>query len=57
MHKQANNEDLYLEAGNHSMPFNVPLPAILPTSFEHECGRVRYSIKVSIDIPWYKKFH
>jgi len=52
MNKQANNDDLYLEAGNHSLPFNVILPPQLPTSFEHQFGKVRYSIQATIDIPW-----
>lgn len=44
--------DLYLEAGNVSYPFQYLLPYNLPTSFEHDVGRVRYEIDATIDIPW-----
>lgn len=46
------NSDLYLESGDYSYPFNIVLPPNLPTSFEHQFGRVRYSIYGTIDIPW-----
>ncbi|RNA34510.1 arrestin domain-containing 3-like [Brachionus plicatilis] len=44
--------DFYLECGEHNYPFQIVLPANLPTSFEHKIGRIRYSIKACIDIPW-----
>lgn len=46
------NSDTYLDAGDHSYPFQVLLPPNLPTSFEHEYGQIRYSISATIDIPW-----
>ena len=39
--KQA-NQDLYLEVGDYSYPFQIVLPPNLPTSFEHFFGRTRY---------------
>ena len=53
MDKQASNEKLYIEAGNHSFPFNFILPQNLPTSFEHSIGFIRYSIQATLDIYWY----
>lgn len=44
--------DLYLEVGDYSYPFEVILPDNLPSSFEHSVGKIRYSIKGTIDIPW-----
>ena len=43
--------DTYLEVGEYSYPFQVVLPSSLPTSFEHEYGHIRYSIRATIDIP------
>jgi hypothetical protein len=48
--EQAN--DLYLERGNHTYPFQIRLPDTLPTSFEHEYGSIRYSLIGTIHIPW-----
>lgn len=42
-----------MEVGDYSYPFSVVLPPNLPTSFEHNIGRIRYSIRGTIDIPWY----
>ena len=72
--QKRSNEDLYIEAGDHSFPFQIQLPPNLPTSvcyhygfnlqiylkfflqyslkFEHQFGRVRYSVNSNIDIPW-----
>lgn len=44
--------DLYLETGEQIYPFKIILPANLPTSFEHRIGKIRYTIKACIDIPW-----
>ena len=41
-----------LGAGKHSFPFQFMLPAVLPSSFEHQYGQVRYSLKATIDKPW-----
>lgn len=45
-------EDLYLEAGHFRQTFEIVLPPNLPTSFEHKIGKIRYSIRACIDIPW-----
>ncbi len=45
-------QDMYIEAGDYSYPFQVLLPPNLPTSFEHQYGQIRYSISSTIDIPW-----
>jgi hypothetical protein len=45
------NQDLYIEVGEHSYPFQIQLPQDLPTSFEHVHGRIRYSLNGRIDIP------
>lgn len=50
--KKEPNNDLYIEPGDYSYPFEIKLPDNLPTSFEHLNGRIRYSIKGTIDIPW-----
>jgi hypothetical protein len=44
--------DLYLEVGDYSYPFQFALPINLPTSFEHTFGNVRYSLYATVDIPW-----
>ncbi|CAF0905004.1 unnamed protein product [Brachionus calyciflorus] len=46
------NDELYIEAGYYSYPFNILLPSNLPTSFEHRIGNIRYSLVATIDIPW-----
>jgi hypothetical protein len=52
INKHVNGGDLYLEAGFHNLPFNIILPTQLPTSFEHQFGQIRYSVRATIDIPW-----
>lgn len=49
---KVDNEDLYLEQGDYSYPFDIKLPSNLPTSFEYKEGKIRYSIYGTIDIPW-----
>jgi len=44
--------ETYLEEGEYSFPFEILLPGSLPTSFEHEYGHIRYSIRATVDIPW-----
>lgn len=44
----------HLEVGEHVYPFNVSLPHQLPSTFNGEYGHVRYTAKVTIDIPWGK---
>ena len=41
-----------LGAGRVMYPFVFNLPANLPSSFEGEWGRVRYSLQATIDKPW-----
>lgn len=45
-------KDFYLEIGEYSFPFEFILPADLPSSFEHKTGKIRYTLKGTIDIPW-----
>ena len=44
------DENLSLEAGEYSYPFELLLPSNLPTSFEHDYGQIRYSLIGMIDI-------
>ena len=44
--------DLWLEVGEYTYPFQIMLPPMAPTSFEHSIGHVRYSIYGTLDIPW-----
>ena len=48
----AQKSDLFLEVGEFTYPFKVKLPHVLPTSFEHQNARTRYSVQASVDIPW-----
>lgn len=41
-----------LPIGEHFYPFNCALPPTLPSSFEHDYGYVRYTVKATIDRPW-----
>ena len=41
-----------LGAGKHTFPFQFILPAVLPSSFEHSLGQVRYTLRATIDKPW-----
>lgn len=43
---------LYLKEGEHVYPFSVSLPYNLPSTFEEEYGRIQYTAKVVINIPW-----
>lgn len=43
--------DLYLEMGEYTFPFEFNLPDKLPTSFEHDIGHIRYTLKGVIDTP------
>ena len=46
-------EDLYIEAGEYSYPFQIVIPPNMPTSFEHYLGRTKYSVNATLYIPWY----
>lgn len=50
--KKDPERDLFIEAKSYTFPFEFKLPENLPTSFEHLNGRIRYSIKATVDIPW-----
>lgn len=41
--------DFYLEAGEEIFPFKIQLPSNIPTSFDHENARIRYSLKAYIE--------
>ncbi|KAL5005003.1 hypothetical protein ScPMuIL_018459 [Solemya velum] len=46
-------EDMIIGPGQHVHPFTFVLPnEQLPMSFETETGRVRYTIKATVDRPW-----
>lgn len=44
--------EIELPPGQQSYPFNIQLPMNLPSSFEHEYGYVRYTVKAIFDRPW-----
>ncbi|XP_063990814.1 arrestin domain-containing protein 17 isoform X2 [Diachasmimorpha longicaudata] len=46
------DEDITIPVGEHSYPFTCALPLNLPSSFEHDYGHVRYTVKAIIDRPW-----
>lgn len=41
-----------LKPDNYSYPFSFQLAKDLPSSYEAQIGRVRYTLKAHIDIPW-----
>uniref|UniRef100_A0A914XY31 Arrestin C-terminal-like domain-containing protein n=1 Tax=Panagrolaimus superbus TaxID=310955 RepID=A0A914XY31_9BILA len=41
-----------LEAGNHEFPFEFTIPEDAPPSMDEGQGKVRYSIKASVETPW-----
>ncbi|XP_001599906.1 arrestin domain-containing protein 17 [Nasonia vitripennis] len=48
----SSGEEIELPAGTHTYPFNYVLTPNLPSSFESDFGRVRYTAKASLDRPW-----
>ena len=46
------DDDFFMEAGEYIYPFEFVLPAHLPTSLEHEHGKIHYSVRGTIDMPW-----
>ncbi|KAK0090830.1 hypothetical protein PV326_004003 [Microctonus aethiopoides] len=44
--------EIELPVGENSYPFTCALPPNLPSSFEHDYGHVRYTVKAIIDRPW-----
>ena len=49
---QMSGDNPVLAAGRYQYPFQFQLPHQLPSSFEGQYGRVRYSVKAVIDKPW-----
>ena len=47
------NQDLYLESGPLSLPFQITLPIQLPCSLMDKIGKILYTINATVDIPWY----
>lgn len=43
-----------MEVGEYIYPFNFSLPHQLPSTFNGEHGKVCYTAKVKINIPWKK---
>lgn len=41
-----------IPAGTHSYSFSCVLPSTLPSSFEGKFGHIRYTVKITLDIPW-----
>lgn len=41
-----------MSPGTHEYPFSCNLPPNLPSSFESDYGRIRYTIKAKLDRPW-----
>ncbi|XP_014210428.1 arrestin domain-containing protein 17 [Copidosoma floridanum] len=46
------SQEIELPAGTHTYPFNYVLPPNLPSSFESDFGRIRYTAKAVLDRPW-----
>lgn len=44
--------EIELPPGEHVYPFTFSLPQNLPSSFEHDFGHVRYTVKAILDRPW-----
>ncbi|KAL4704454.1 hypothetical protein ACJJTC_019553 [Scirpophaga incertulas] len=44
--------EIEIPAGKQTYNFTFTLPPVLPSSFEGECGYVRYTVKVTLDRPW-----
>lgn len=44
--------EIELPVGTQTFPFTYLLPPTLPSSFEGQYGHVRYTAKITLDIPW-----
>ena len=49
----SDEDDLHLEPGTHSYPFDVVLPSNLPSSFSNDISKIHYELEAIIDKPWY----
>lgn len=45
------NPESYLKIGDHSYQFEFTLPNNLPSSFSDGIGKIKYTVKATIDIP------
>lgn len=50
--EKQNEPFVFLEAGEHSYPFDFVLPNGIPTSFEYHRGHIRYWVQGVIDKQW-----
>ncbi|XP_058789932.1 arrestin domain-containing protein 17 [Phymastichus coffea] len=48
----SSGDEIELPVGTHTYPINCVIPPNLPSSFESDFGRIRYTIKAIIDRPW-----
>ncbi|XP_062563974.1 arrestin domain-containing protein 3-like [Armigeres subalbatus] len=46
------DESTEIAAGVHVYNFASPIPLNVPTSFEGECGKIRYTVRAILDRPW-----
>ena len=51
LEKSEEAAEYFLELGEYSFPFKFSLPLNIPSSFEYENARVRYSLNATIDMP------
>jgi hypothetical protein len=50
--KPPESSEFYLDVGEYNYPFQIQLPFNLPTSFQHNYGKIGYMLSATIDIPW-----
>ncbi|CAF0705379.1 unnamed protein product [Brachionus calyciflorus] len=50
-------KDLFLDPGNYTYKFEIPLPSNLPSSFKNSIGKINYEIEAIIDRPLSLKKH
>ncbi|XP_029048517.2 arrestin domain-containing protein 3-like [Osmia bicornis bicornis] len=49
---QNSSSRVKIPEGQHTYQFSFQLPQHIPSSFEHQYGHVRYTVKAVIDRPW-----
>ncbi|XP_014615980.1 PREDICTED: arrestin domain-containing protein 2-like [Polistes canadensis] len=52
LRKSIEEDRVELPEGESIYYFSFQLPTNIPCSFEHEVGRIRYTAKATVDIPW-----